>query len=51
MEDLNAASLDDVKAWFTNYYGFANGAPGIRGTARSSSVIRSPTGVLSVRQT
>jgi zinc protease len=24
MEDLNAASLDDVKAWFTNYYGAAN---------------------------
>jgi zinc protease len=24
MEDLSAASLDDVKAWFTNYYGAAN---------------------------
>ena len=24
MEDLNAASLDDVKRWFTNYYGAAN---------------------------
>jgi zinc protease len=24
MEDLNAASLDDVKSWFTNYYGAAN---------------------------
>ncbi|MEO8426619.1 MAG: pitrilysin family protein [Verrucomicrobiota bacterium] len=24
MEDLNAASLTDVKAWFTNYYGAAN---------------------------
>jgi zinc protease len=24
MEDLNAASLHDVKAWFTNYYGAAN---------------------------
>lgn len=24
MEDLNAASLDDVKEWFTNYYGAAN---------------------------
>ncbi len=24
MEDLNAASLDDVKTWFTNYYGAAN---------------------------
>src|SRR5208282_1245276 len=26
MEDLNAASLDDVKTWFTNYYGAANAA-------------------------
>ena len=24
MEDLNAASLNDVKTWFTNYYGAAN---------------------------
>lgn len=24
MEDLNAASLEDVKGWFTNYYGAAN---------------------------
>ncbi|HEY3856350.1 MAG TPA: pitrilysin family protein [Verrucomicrobiae bacterium] len=24
MDDLNAASLDDVKTWFTNYYGAAN---------------------------
>ncbi len=24
MEDLNAASLDDVKAWFRDYYGAAN---------------------------
>ncbi len=24
MEDLNAASLDDVKAWFKSYYGTAN---------------------------
>ena len=24
MEDLNAASLDDVKTWFKNYYGAAN---------------------------
>jgi zinc protease len=24
MEDLNAASLGDVKTWFTNYYGAAN---------------------------
>ncbi len=24
MADLNAASLDDVKGWFTNYYGAAN---------------------------
>jgi zinc protease len=24
MEDLSAASLDDVKAWFQNYYGAAN---------------------------
>ncbi|MEW5979876.1 MAG: pitrilysin family protein [Acidobacteriota bacterium] len=24
MEDLNAASLDDVKEWFRNYYGAAN---------------------------
>ena len=24
MEDLNAASLDDVKTWFKTYYGAAN---------------------------
>ena len=24
MEDLNAASLDDVKDWFRKYYGAAN---------------------------
>jgi zinc protease len=24
MEDLNAASIEDIKTWFTNYYGAAN---------------------------
>ncbi len=31
MEDLNAASLDDVKEWFQNYYGAANAVVVIAG--------------------
>ncbi len=31
MEDLNAASLDDVKAWFKTYYGAANATVVIAG--------------------
>ena len=31
MEDLNAASLDDVKEWFKNYYGAANAVVVIAG--------------------
>ncbi|MEZ4462439.1 MAG: insulinase family protein [bacterium] len=31
MDDLNAASLDDVKAWFAGYYGAANAVISIAG--------------------
>jgi predicted Zn-dependent peptidase len=31
MEDLNAASLEDVKEWFSNYYGAANAVLSIAG--------------------
>lgn len=31
MEDLNAASLDDVKAWFAEYYGASNAVVSIAG--------------------
>ncbi len=31
MDDLNAATLDDVKEWFTNYYGAANAVVVIAG--------------------
>ncbi|MCF6170543.1 MAG: insulinase family protein [Bacteroidales bacterium] len=38
MEDLNAASLDDVKEWFTNYYGPANAVIVIAGDVKTSEV-------------
>ena len=34
MEDLGAASLDDVKGWFTSYYGAANAVARARGRHR-----------------
>jgi zinc protease len=39
MEDLNAASLDDVKDWFKTYYGPANAVLSIAGDIRTDDVI------------
>ena len=38
MEDLNAASLDDVKEWFQTYYGAANAVLAIAGDVDADSV-------------
>jgi zinc protease len=38
MEDLNAASLDDVKEWFRTYYGAANATLVIAGDVDSKAV-------------
>ncbi len=38
MEDLNAASLDDVKEWFKTYYGAANAVLAIAGDVESKEV-------------
>ena len=38
MEDLNAASLDDVKTWFTGYYGAANATLVIAGAVTPEDV-------------
>lgn len=38
MEDLNAASLDDVKEWFKNYYGAANAVLTIAGDVKPEEV-------------
>ena len=38
MEDLDAASLDDVKEWFTNYYGAANAVLVIAGDVNTKDV-------------
>jgi zinc protease len=38
MEDLNAASLDDVKAWFADYYGAANATLVVAGDVNSADV-------------
>ncbi|MDB6044493.1 MAG: insulinase family protein [Gammaproteobacteria bacterium] len=38
MEDLNAASLADVKEWFKNYYGAANAVLVIAGDVRPAEV-------------
>ncbi len=39
MEDLNAASLDDVKEWFKNYYGAANATLTIAGDVKPEEVL------------
>jgi zinc protease len=38
MEDLNAASLDDVKEWFKTYYGAANATITIAGDVEAEAV-------------
>ena len=38
MEDLNAASLDDVKDWFNRYYGAANAVLVIAGDVQAAAV-------------
>ncbi|HEY8508384.1 MAG TPA: pitrilysin family protein, partial [Steroidobacteraceae bacterium] len=40
MEDLNAASLEDVKEWFRTYYGAANAVLVIAGDVKTEEVIR-----------
>jgi zinc protease len=39
MEDLNAASLDDVKEWFKTYYGPANAVLGIAGDVETGAAL------------
>ena len=39
MEDLNAASLDDVKEWFKTYYGAANATLTIAGDVKPEEVL------------
>jgi zinc protease len=39
MEDLNAASLDDVKEWFKDYYGAANAVLTIAGDVKPEEVL------------
>ncbi len=39
MEDLNAASLEDVKNWFKTYYGTANAVISIAGDIKTDEVI------------
>lgn len=39
MEDLNAASLDDVKDWFKTYYGAANAVLVIAGDVKADEVV------------
>jgi predicted Zn-dependent peptidase len=39
MEDLNAASLDDVKDWFRTYYGTANAVLVIAGDVKAEEVL------------
>ena len=38
MEDLNAASLDDVRAWFKRYYGAANAVLVVAGDVQAEEV-------------
>jgi zinc protease len=40
MEDLNAASLDDVKDWFRKYYGAANATLVVAGDINSEEVLQ-----------
>jgi zinc protease len=39
MEDLNGASLDDVKDWFKTYYGTANAVISIAGDVKTDEII------------
>ena len=39
MDDLNAASLDDVKAWFSEYYGPSNAVLAVAGDVNSQDVL------------
>jgi zinc protease len=39
MDDLNAASLEDVKTWFKTYYGAANAVLSIAGDVKTEEVI------------
>jgi zinc protease len=39
MEDLNAASLDDVKEWFKTYYGAANAVVVVAGDVKTDEVL------------
>ncbi len=41
LEDLNAASLDDVHAWFKDYYGAANTIVTVAGDVESAEVLES----------
>jgi zinc protease len=41
MEDLNAASLDDVKDWFKTYYGAANAVVVVAGDVQADDVLKS----------
>ena len=38
MEDLNAASLEDVKEWFRNYYGAANATIAVAGDVDAKTI-------------
>ena len=40
MEDLNAASLDDVKDWFKTYYGAANAVVVVAGDVQADEVLK-----------
>ncbi|MEP2058160.1 MAG: pitrilysin family protein [Maribacter litoralis] len=40
MEDLNAASLDDVKEWFKSYYGAANAVVAVAGDINPQEVYK-----------
>jgi zinc protease len=40
MEDLNAASLDDVKEWFRTYYGAANATVVVAGDVNTEEVLK-----------
>jgi zinc protease len=40
MEDLNAASLDDVKQWFATYYGPANATLVIAGDVKAEEAVK-----------
>jgi zinc protease len=46
MEDLNAASLDDVKEWFKTYYGAANAVLTIAAMSNPSRFVRRSKNIL-----